>query len=155
MLLEKKAMCLPPVTRAPGRGCGSRLSGAGRGFRTGGRRSAGIGLIIFFLAVAVAPHRHVNGLEDLLFDQPSDSGVVVVETPFLKLDPAGWNALTLVEDHPCLACFGSDFVSVPGQTLSSMPHLARISFQSSFEAKIEVPLLWRDAPSRAPPDSFS
>ena len=75
------------------------------------RRSVGISLAAFFFAVAAAPHHHLNGVEDLLLDECSDSGILVLAegTPGGRapvFDPA-----RLHRDLPCLACFSGDFVA--------------------------------------------
>lgn len=95
--------------------------------RFGWRRATGSYLVLFFLAVAAAPHHHVNGLEDLLLDQPSDSGYVVeTGSPIGTRGAPAWNSFWLVEDDPCLACFTSDFVSAPAAVFAFVPRLERL-----------------------------
>jgi hypothetical protein len=119
------------------------------------RRATGIYLSAFFLAVAAAPHDHVNGLADLLLDQQSDSGEIA-ESDALPVDPgSGWYSERLVDDDPCLACFNSDFVSTPAPILAFMPHLERLPARSAFRAERTPWVLLRDAPSRAPPALLS
>lgn len=119
------------------------------------RRATGIYLAFFFLAVAAAPHAHVNGLADLLLDQPSDSGEIA-ESAALPVDSdSGWYSESLVDDDPCLACFNSDFVSTPAPILVYLPHLERLPARSVFRAERPPWVLLRDAPSRAPPSLLS
>jgi hypothetical protein len=63
----------------------------------------------FFLAVAAAPHRHVNSIEDLFSDGPSDSGFVL--GPTARCEGGGPVLERLLNDDPCLACFHHDFVA--------------------------------------------
>jgi hypothetical protein len=125
------------------------------------RRATGIYLAAFFLAVAAAPHDHVNGLADLLLDQPSDSGEIA-EADALLIDAdsnwdsgSGWYSESLVKDDPCLACFNSDFVSTAVPIFASVPHLERVEAQPPQYAGRTPWVLLRDAPSRAPPPSLS
>jgi hypothetical protein len=78
------------------------------------RRTAGLYLAAFFLGVAAAPHRHLNGLEDLLFDQRSDSGVLVLADGTETVGGPAFDAARSHRDVPCLACFSGDFVAAPG-----------------------------------------
>jgi len=76
------------------------------------RRLAALHLLAFFLAVALAPHRHANSLEDLIGDGPSDSGVFMEGSR--SQDPtatAQWGSARFHDDDPCLACFHHDFDS--------------------------------------------
>jgi hypothetical protein len=75
-------------------------------------RPAALHLLAFFLAVAIAPHRHANSFEDLISDGPSDSGVFLEGSPLE--DPTGaphWDSARVRDDDPCLACFHHDFDS--------------------------------------------
>jgi len=100
--------------------------------------------------VAAAPHHHINGLEDLLLDQRSDSGTVV-EAP----DPGDAGVaiapLRLEPDIPCLACFSRDFVSAPAPSVAFLPALFPLAPPPE-----PSPLGFPDrpsseTPSRAPP----
>lgn len=76
------------------------------------RRFAALYLLVFLAAVAAAPHRHLNALEDLLFDGPSDSGVVLEGSA--TLDPTAgtqWSSARFTDDDPCLACFHNDWAT--------------------------------------------
>ena len=80
----------------------------------GARRFAALYLLAFLTAVAVAPHQHVNGIEDLLFDGPSDSGIVLEGS--WPQDPAAgpqWSSARFTDDDPCLACFHNDWATEP------------------------------------------
>lgn len=119
------------------------------------RRRTGIYLALFFIAVTAAPHHHINGLEDLLLDQPSDSGMVIqIDAPLGCGDRPAWNAFSLVDDDPCLACFGNDFVSAPSQVFVSTPGLERLGIRTDPIPRADPPPLPSEASSRAPP-SFS
>ena len=78
------------------------------------RRVAALYLLLFLAAVAIAPHQHVNAMEDLLSDGPSDSGIVL-EGGWLQ-DPASgpqWSSARFTDDDPCLACFHNDWAIEP------------------------------------------
>jgi hypothetical protein len=98
-----------------------------RGLRSRARRFASLYLLGFLLAVAVAPHRHLNSFADLLSDGPSDSGMFVEAGP---PDPAGGARIQparLVDDDPCLACFHHDYAATASTSLvvvqTLTPHL--------------------------------
>jgi len=115
------------------------------------RRATGIYLAAFFLAVAAAPHNHINGLADLLLDQPSDSGEIA-ESAAVPADPGpGWYSECLVDDDPCLACFNNDFVAAASPLLAFLPDLQPIQARSDFRAGRAPCVLPRETPSRAPP----
>src|SRR5215831_263942 len=79
--------------------------------RNGWRRASAAYLALFFLAVAAAPHHHLNGLEDLLLDQRSDSGILIQTIGAQGTSEApAINPYRVVHDVPCLACFTGDFV---------------------------------------------
>jgi hypothetical protein len=119
------------------------------------RRATGIYLAAFFLAVAAAPHDHVNGLADLLLDQPSDSGEIAESHALPIASGPGWYSEILVADDPCLACFNSDFVSTAAPILAFTPHLEMLPARSAFRAERTPWVLLRDTPSRAPPSRLS
>jgi hypothetical protein len=76
------------------------------------RRFAALYLLSFVGAVAVAPHRHLNSLEDLLCDGRSDSGIFVEARGSQDSgDEAQWRSARVIDDDPCLACFHHDFDS--------------------------------------------
>src|SRR5262249_3538179 len=103
------------------------------------RRVAGVYLTVFFLAVAGAPHRHINDLEDLPLDQRSDSGVLVQTLGTTARDAApALHPARVVHDVSCLACFTRDFVSAPTESIHFVPTL-------------EPLLLLPDSPSAATP----
>jgi hypothetical protein len=116
------------------------------------RRAAGLFLSLFFLAVAAAPHHHINGLEDLLLDQRSDSGVLVQTNgePGTAAAPA-LNASTVVRDVPCLACFTRDFVSAPQARFLLVASLTPLPLIPAPPLAATPELAPADAPSRAPP----
>lgn len=115
------------------------------------RRIAAAYLAFFYLAVAAAPHHHLNGLEDLLLDQRSDSGVVEIDNPVGTAASPAWGTFWLVDDDPCLACFNSDFVSAPSPSVCFTARLERIGTYSAALVKLTPPAFSKEAPSRAPP----
>ncbi len=116
------------------------------------RRRTGIYLALFFLAVTAAPHHHINGLEDLLLDHPSDSGTVVMTGRSIGMQgPPAWSAGSLVDDDPCLACFGNDFVSAPSAVFAFTARLERLALRPDASSDTEPAPLPRETPSRSPP----
>ena len=116
------------------------------------RRGASLYFAFFFVAVAAAPHYHLNGLEDLLLDEPSDSGILTeAEGPAADPGSEGLNPVEFVEDVPCLACFTRDFFCSPATAIAFVPHLERLHLRE-IPAAISAPrLVPRDTASRAPP----
>lgn len=80
-----------------------------RGQSTRSHRIAALYGLFFLLAVAAAPHHHLNSFEDLVTDGPSDSGIFVLQ-PTADSDPC-IAAGNVVDDDPCLACFQNDYVA--------------------------------------------
>jgi hypothetical protein len=116
------------------------------------RRAAGLYLCLFFLAVAAAPHQHLNGLEDLLLDQRSDSGVLVQASgPPGTADAPALDASTVVRDIPCLACFTRDFVAAPQASFLLAASLTRLPLVPAPPLSATPELAPADTPSRAPP----
>ncbi len=115
------------------------------------RRIAATYLAVFYLAVAAAPHHHLNGLEDLLLDQKSDSGVVKIDSPVPLAGSPAWSTFWFVRDDPCLACFNSDFVSAPSPSVCLTHRLERIGRYSAALIKLMPPAFSKETPSRAPP----
>src|SRR5713101_3856980 len=75
------------------------------------RRGAALYGVIFLLAVAFAPHRHFNSLEDLLSDGPSDSGIFVMSPVGAPEGSPSLSSSRLIDDDPCLACFHHDYAA--------------------------------------------
>ena len=121
------------------------------GLRSRARRSASLYLLGFLLAVAVAPHRHLNSLADLLSEGRSDSGMFVEA----GLPDAGGGALIrparLVDDDPCLACFLHDYAaSAPTALVVDQTLTPRLEVPASRERS--VPETVSESPaSRSPP----
>jgi hypothetical protein len=67
--------------------------------------------IVFLAATSAPPHHHLNGIEDLLSDGPSDSGLVLVRRGFQSAGGSVIEAVQMFDDDPCLACFPHDFVA--------------------------------------------
>jgi hypothetical protein len=115
------------------------------------RRSVGIYLAAFFLAVAAAPHHHLNSVEDLLLDQCSDSGILVLAdgTPGGRapmFDPARFH-----RGVPCLACFSGDFVAAPAPTVAFVAVLSPLSNRGTLPAAAVPEPHFTETSSRAPP----
>ena len=116
-----------------------------------GRRIAGIYLSLFFLAVAAAPHHHLNGLEDLLLDQRSDSGILVLgdgapSGPGPAFDPARFH-----RDVPCLACFSGDFVAAPAPAVAFVAVFSPLPNPAPLPAAAVPEPAFPETSSRAPP----
>jgi hypothetical protein len=116
------------------------------------RHTAAVYLALFFLAIAAAPHHHLNGTEDIFLDQPSESGdVTQVLGP---ASPSGtWelNPIRVVADEPCLACFASDFVSAPPASFSFVMRPVPLPLRPAAPATAISKLILADPASRAPP----
>jgi hypothetical protein len=116
------------------------------------RRLLSVYFVLFFAAVAAAPHYHLNALHDLLFDQRSDSGDLV--QPASSSDPdagAVISAAHIVPDVPCAACFMGDFVCKSTASFQFVAHLAPLPHEPR---PLELPapaLLPATGTSRAPP----
>jgi hypothetical protein len=116
------------------------------------RRAGAIYFALFFLAVAAAPHHHLNGLEDLLLDQRSDSGLVtqVLGPVGTRQEPAV-NPFRTLRDFPCLACFGGDFVAAPTPVILFTATLTPLSTPTVPPDSAAPDLPPAEASSRAPP----
>jgi hypothetical protein len=117
------------------------------------RRAAAIYLLLFFGAVALAPHTHVNGLEDLLLDQPSDSGVIPLPAARPMDGRAVLASVRYVQDVPCLACFTRDFVASPAAVFGFVAILAPLPVRPAPAAVARPELLPAETSSRSPPRS--
>ncbi len=117
------------------------------------RRAGAIYFALFFVVVAAAPHHHLNGIEDLLLDQRSDSGLVVLASGSAgtRQEPA-LNAIRFARDFPCLACFGGDFVSAPAPTIAFEATLVPLSVPPVPATPASPALLPAETCSRAPPE---
>jgi hypothetical protein len=119
------------------------------------RRAASIYFALFFVAVAAAPHYHLNGLEDLLLDERSDSGTLTMTRgPEAAPGSTALNPFISVKDVPCLACFTRDFFCSPASAIVFVPHLERLEVGHPPAVLSISRLVPRDTSSRAPP-SFS
>lgn len=117
------------------------------------RHAAGTYLTLFFLAVAAAPHHHLNGIEDILLDQRSDSGLIVqTRGPIGTANAPSLEPFRLIQDEPCLACFTGDFVCAPGTAIAFVATLAALPIRP-LPATLATPeLLPAETSSRAPPE---
>jgi hypothetical protein len=116
------------------------------------RRAAGLYLVLFSLAVTAAPHHHLNDLEDLLLDQSSDSGLVVLKSGTAAPTPEkAFHSCRVVQDVACLACFNRDFVSVPTSAFTLVAVFALLPLRPEPPAIATPQLLPADTSSRAPP----
>jgi hypothetical protein len=109
-------------------------------------------LALFFVAVAAAPHHHLNGFEDLLLDQRSDSGILT-ETPASAGPAAGPSVCSFyfVQDVPCLACFTHDFFCAAASATAFVAHLERLELGPP-PADVSTPeLLPGETSTRGPP----
>jgi hypothetical protein len=107
--------------------------------------------LFFFLAVAAAPHHHLNSFEDLVTDGPSDSGIFVLQ-PTADSDPC-IAAGNVVDDDPCLACFQNDYAAA-ASFLVLVARESRSFHLVPSPADPAVPQSVFDSPaSRSPPRS--
>lgn len=130
-------------------------SGYGLASRT--RRGASLYLLGFLLSVAVAPHRHLNSLEDLLSDGPSDSGVFVA-SPIGAPESGGClSSSRLIDDDPCLACFHHDYSASFGSSFhfSVSLGLSPASFLPLERSLFPLTPALAKAAIRAPPSESS
>src|SRR5215813_6956636 len=67
--------------------------------------------VIFLAATSAASHRHLNGIEDLLSDGPSDSGLILAGSELRATGEPLIAPLRVLDDDPCPACFPHDFVA--------------------------------------------
>lgn len=118
------------------------------------RRAGAIYFALFFLAVAAAPHRHLNGIEDLLLDQRSDSGLIsqALGPPGTRQEPIV-NGIRFLRDFPCLACFGGDFVAAPAPVIAFTATLTPLPISLVAPRLVTPALLPAESPSRAPPSA--
>jgi len=116
------------------------------------RRASAVHFTLFFLAVAAAPHHHLNGIEDLLLDQRSDSGLIAQTfgEAGTRQEPS-LNAVRFARDFPCLACFGGDFVAALAPTIAFQATLVALSTPPVTPAFATPALLPAEPSSRAPP----
>lgn len=115
-------------------------------------RAASAYLALFFLAVAAAPHRHLNDLEDLFLDQRSDSGFIVQAAgPVGIPGDLSFQSARFVHDVPCPACFTRDFVCAPTSAFLFVADLGLLPLLSSLPEVARPALVPADAASRAPP----
>ena len=116
------------------------------------RRLAAIYAIGLLVTVAAAPHHHLNSLADLLTDGPSDSGVIVeIQGP---PDPASGvriNAVHLIDDEPCPACFHHDFAAVAGHWIQLTETLKRLGESNGPRIPAPPRLIQESPASRSPP----
>lgn len=120
--------------------------------RTGWRRALSTYLALFFAAVAAAPHHHLNGFEDLLLDQRSDSGVLnLASAPAGAAAGAAVCSVHFVKDIPCLACFTHDFFCAAASSTVFVAHLERLELGLQTAVVPTPALLPVETSSRAPP----
>jgi hypothetical protein len=110
--------------------------------------------VAFLLAVALAPHSHVNSFEDLLSDGPSDSGIFVASPVGVPESVPCLSSLRLIDDDPCLACFHNDYFASPAAI--AVPSTGFVSLsQVSTPPDPAIPGPLSESPaSRSPPDSL-
>ncbi len=115
------------------------------------RRGASAYLALFFMAVAAAPHHHLNSLEDLLLDQRSDSGTIVVAEGTPAVGVSALHAAHVVSDVPCPACFLGDFVCGPAASFLFVAKLAPLTLPSDRPEPATPALIPAETSSRSPP----
>jgi len=119
---------------------------------SGCRKAACLYLSLFFFAVVAAPHHHLNGLEDLLLDQRSDSGLLVqTNGPAGTAEAPTFHSSKIVQDIPCLACFTSDFVAATTSSFVLVTSFAPLLLIPVPPPSATPELIPADTSSRAPP----
>jgi hypothetical protein len=114
------------------------------------RRGLALYFAAFFVAVAAAPHHHLNAFADIVSDGPSYSGQIVQLRGPADSTP-GLNSGDLVDDEWCLACFNSDFVASPTVTVALTPTFVALPHHPG-PCTLALPdLRPTDTLSRAPP----
>ena len=116
------------------------------------RRAASLYFALFFVAVAAAPHHHLNGLEDLLLDERSDSGTLTMTRgPEAAPGSTALNPFVSVKDVPCLACFTQDFFCAPADAIVFVPQLEPLDIRQAPATVSALERVPSGTSSRAPP----
>jgi hypothetical protein len=117
--------------------------------RAGLLRLPGAYLLGFLLAAAASPHRHADGVADLVSGGPSDSGSWVELARRDAETAAG--VPRAVDDDPCIACFANDYVFAPAVAAAILyaPVGECGTFASDHPGSRFAPL--RETASRSPP----
>jgi len=116
------------------------------------RPAGAVYLLSFLAAVAISPHRHVNGIEDLLSDGPSDSGTFFHSKA--PLDPMAGPLLSsalFVDDDRCLACFHNDWATEAIAAVALSPNFKPVRAAAHINAALAAHPFPRSGQSRAPP----
>lgn len=122
--------------------------------RIGLRRLAALHLLAFLSAAAMAPHRHINSIEDLGSDGPSDSGIVLLGSAQQNLSAGPqWDAVRFADDDPCLACFHNDWATEPIAFLILAPSFSPTTLTRTPHDPASPALPSGPRRSRAPPAS--
>ena len=116
------------------------------------RRAASLYLLGFLLAVAGAPHRHLNSLEDLLSDGPSDSGTFVASPVGAGGDGPSLSSSCAIDDDPCLACFHNDYAASPAAAILLAEDFVALSSIAALPGPAIPEPLSESPASRSPPD---
>jgi len=114
--------------------------------------------VIFLLAVAFAPHRHFNSLEDLLSDGPSDSGIFVMSPVGAPEGSPSLSSSRLIDDDPCLACFHHDYAASASSSFhfpAGSVCLWPVSLLSPERSSFPLNLSYTEAAIRPPPSEPS
>lgn len=115
------------------------------------RRVVSACLAALLLAAAASPHRHKNGLADLLTDGLSDSGVFVDASSLADRGSPLVERLRWVDDEPCLACFPSDFAAAPTATAVEVADLLPLDRSLTILPRHKSSQRTRLRASRSPP----
>ena len=116
------------------------------------RRLGAFYALAFLFAVAAAPHRHLNSVEDLLSDGLSDSGFFIEGRGADASREARVSGFRLMDDDPCLACFHHDYAAsasvlfVLGETFRPLQRIPPLPGRAIPEPVTESPA------SRSPPN---
>jgi hypothetical protein len=107
-------------------------------------------LAAFFLAVAAAPHHHLDPIADIVSDGPSNSGSFTQISGPVGLD-TGLYTGAMVDDESCLACFNRDFVASPAVVVALTHALARLPLHPLPPELAKPELVPAETSSRGPP----
>jgi hypothetical protein len=125
-----------------------------RKLRSRARRSTSFYLLGFLSAVAVAPHRHLNSLADLLSEGRSDSGMFVQAGPSNAGGGTQVQRALLIDDDPCLACFHHDYAATASTPFVIDRTLTpRLDVLASARRSVPEPA-FKSLASRSPPRSL-
>jgi hypothetical protein len=121
--------------------------------RSAARDFLSLFLLGFLFAVALSPHTHLNDLDDLILEGPSNSGILLQSAPCGE-GPLEIDSARLVDDIPCLACFHNDFVTGAPLPVHSISRPGALAFPGRFAQGDVSDLFHQSFASRSPPSNL-